>query len=111
MNSPSHTPLIDYSVYPDADVLPVIVTDEEQADYVHRICGAWDFGIVPTSATFTLFAEWRDIFDRFQLPDSLAYHAFRVRFGWPSVTGFFLEAPYERHDRRERRSDPYVHLV
>ncbi len=49
----------------------------DRADYVHRVCAAWDFGIVPEVLTFRLFRAWRDIFDRYPLPHSPAYHAFR----------------------------------
>ena len=61
-------PEIDQSVYPDLDQPPAVLeTPEAKADYVDRICGAWDFGVYPEQATFDLFAQWRDIFDKFPI--------------------------------------------
>ncbi len=76
---------IDYSVYPDRDGPVTLETLEERADYVQRVCAAWDFGIPPTPATTQMFAEWIDVFDRYPLPHSLSYHAFRAWYGWPGV--------------------------
>jgi hypothetical protein len=94
------TATLDYSVYPDLENPPTtLATDADRADYVARICGAWDFDIVPTRETFALFATWRTVFDRFPLVDSPAYAAFRVLYGWPRVSGgHVLQADYERID-------------
>lgn len=99
---------IDHSVYPDLDAPPDrLGTAGERADYVHRICAAWDFGIVPELETFALLRRWREVFDRHSLPHSPAYHAFRGWFGWPEVEkGEVLETYAERLDRREGRDDP-----
>lgn len=107
-SEPGSPTAIDHSVYPDLDVPPQrLATPEERADYVHRICAAWDFGIVPERETFALFRAWREVFDRFPLPHSPAYHAFRSWFGWPRAQkGTLLETTAERLDRREGRSDP-----
>ena len=49
---------LDTSVYPDLDGTPdSLETDESRADYVARIRGAWDYGIIPTEETFALFAS------------------------------------------------------
>jgi hypothetical protein len=99
---PKHTPGthpidIDYRVYPDLEEPPEhLVTEAERADYVMRVCGAWDFGIMPTPATFTLFADWREVFDKFTLPASPAYHAFRDTYGWPEVET--LQSAHYRFD-------------
>src|SRR5438128_691001 len=46
---------LDHSVYPDMDNPPALLeTVEAQADYVHRICSAWDYGVHPEPETFTL---------------------------------------------------------
>jgi hypothetical protein len=104
---------IDHSVYPDVQHLPdELTTPGDRADYVQRICGAWDFGLVPEWETFRLFRGWRDIFDRYTLPHSPAYHAFRAWFGWPAVEkGTVLQTDAERLDRREGRSDPCRSLL
>ena len=99
---------IDHSVYPDLDRPPDrLTTLEDRADYVDRVCAAWDHGVVPEWETFRLLRGWRDVFDRYALPHSAAYHAFRAWFGWPSVErGTVLETHAERLDRREGRIDP-----
>ena len=74
---------LDHSVFPDMDEPPsVLDTREDKADYVHRICAAWDCGSIPTPETFTLFARWKEVFDRFPVLTSPAYHAFRPWFRW-----------------------------
>jgi hypothetical protein len=99
---------IDHSVYPDLDDPPDTLTEPgDRADYVQRVCGAWDYGIVPDRATFQLFQGWRAVFDRFPLPHSPAHHAFRSWFRWPPVPrGTLTESHAERLDRREGREDP-----
>lgn len=100
---------IDGSVYPDLDEPPTdLARPGERADYVHRICAAWDFGIVPDRETFELFRSWRDVYDRYQLPASPAYHAFRSWFGWPAVETMKLPSTHaEQLDSREGRGpDP-----
>jgi len=108
---------IDHSVYPDMDHPPEdLPTPEEKADYVHRICSAWDFGVHPEPETFELFSGWREIFDSFPIVTSPAYHAIRSWFGWPAVavpTG--LPAPtlqWEHMDRLEGRPpDPCEEMI
>lgn len=106
--------MIDTSVYPDLDQMPTqLATPEEKADYLARICGAWDFGILPDRETFRLFRTWRDIFDSYPLLHSAAYAAFRSLYGWPSMTGgSVLAADYEAIDARwEHGDDPCVGLI
>ncbi|NBX29040.1 hypothetical protein EBR04_01075 [bacterium] len=84
MKNKRETMPLDHSVYPELasppDALP---TPEAKADYLHRICAAFDFGIFPEREDWDRFASWREIFDAYPLPDSPAYHTFRARFGWP----------------------------
>ncbi len=77
---------IDESVYPDMDEPPAVLeTAEARADYVHRICAAWDHGIHPELETFELFARWKGIFESCPVLTSPAYHAFRAWFRWESL--------------------------
>ncbi len=103
---------LDLTVYPDFDEPPTeLTTDGDKAEYLARICGAWDFGVFPTEETFEMFAEpeWRDIFDRFPLLDSPAYHTFRHLNGWPKMPGGrVMLADYER--KEPGRVDPCAHL-
>lgn len=104
---------IDHSVYPDLEVLPdSLERPEDRADYIHRICAAWDFGIVPEPQTFRLFRTWRAVFDAYTLPHSSAYHAFRAWFGWPAAEkGTIIETYAERLDHREGRDDPCASML
>jgi hypothetical protein len=98
---------IDATVYPDLDEPPdQLDTASDQADYIQRICGAWDFGIVPDQETFALFTTWRDVFDAYPLLGSLAYHTFRSTFNWPPIPAIILETLWERYDRQHGRLDP-----
>jgi hypothetical protein len=76
---------IDQSVYSDIDPPSELLTLEAKADYLHRICSAWDFRIHPEPETFAVLREWKQVFDRFPLVTSPAYHAFRAWFGWERV--------------------------
>src|SRR5258708_462626 len=74
---------IDHSVYPDLEDPPSkLTTDEEKADYVERICGAWDFDVFPERETLDLFLGWKEIFDRYPLLHSPAYHTVRRLMDW-----------------------------
>lgn len=54
--------VLDASVYPDMDVPPEeLRSDEEKADYLQRICSAFDFGIFPEREDWQRLSEWRDI--------------------------------------------------
>ena len=98
---------MDGSVYPDIGAIPTLSTPAEKTDYVMRVCAAWDYGIVPDLATFRLFAGWSDIFTRFPVRDSPAYHAFCEYFGWPHTHGRIFRARYEILDQLEGRDDDY----
>ncbi|MGH9632322.1 MAG: hypothetical protein ACRD7E_28795 [Bryobacteraceae bacterium] len=108
---------IDQSVYPDIEDPPrTLPTALAKADYVHRVCAAWDFHIHPEPQTFALFSEWKEIFDRYPVVTSPAYHAFRTWFGWQPVSmpvGFATPEPlYRVLDRLEGRDeDPCSRMI
>ena len=108
---------LDHSVYPDLEFPPLVLeTKYDKADYLHRICTSWDFGIHPEQFTFDLFATWRDIFDEFPVVTSPGYHAFRLLFCWaPVKIPPGLSAPtlqWEHLDRLEGRPpDPCENLI
>lgn len=108
---------IDHSVYPDLSDPPTSLdTPEDKADYVHRICAAWDFHVHPEPETFALLSDWKEIFDRFPILTSPAYHAFRAWFGWaPLPMRTDLPAPtpvYVHLDRlEERMEDPCERMI
>lgn len=110
------TQYIDHSVYPDVSPLPeVLLTDGQKADYVHRLCAAWDFDIYPEQETFALLRQWKAVFDRYPIPESPAYHTFRQMFGWedvPLVKNPTVRLTYEILDRLEgREADACLRFV
>lgn len=106
--------IIDHSVYPDVNPPPQdLRTLEDKMDYLHRICGAFDFGIFPEEADWQTFSGWKEVFDRFPLADSPAYHTFRHWYCWEPVTPEKrLGTPaWKISDLREGRSDPCEDLI
>ena len=77
--------IIDRSVYPDVEPPATLQSLADRADYMQRICAAFDFGVFPEETDWVTFAGWRDVFDCFPLPDSPGYHAFRHWYGWDPV--------------------------
>ena len=77
---------IDASLYPDWETPPTSLEDAgAKADYLHRVCAAMDFQIIPERATLKELAGWKDIFDRYAMPASPGYRALRRWFGWEPV--------------------------
>ena len=101
---------LDPSVYPDREVPSALSSDADRADYLSRICAAWDYGIVPLPATFAMLSGWRRIFDAYPIDDSPAYQAFRAYFGWPHMPGRIFKARYEIADDYEGRTDPCAEI-
>ena len=104
---------IDHSLYPDT-AAPEDLRDElVAADYVQRVCGAYDFGIVPSDPVLDTLRGLRAVFDHFPLPASPAYHALRRLFGWPEVPSLPpMRLRYELFDLREGRGpDPCLNFV
>ena len=105
---------LDHSVYPDLAEPPTVLdTIEDRADYVQRICGAFDFGIFPERDDWELFSGWKDVFDRFPLPHSPGYHTFRSRYRWePAERGTHGLVPdWKAADMREGREDLCENVV
>ena len=104
---------IDHSLYPDTAAPDDLRDESVAADYVQRVCGAYDFGIVPSAAVLSTMRGLRAVFDRFPLPASPAYHALRRLFDWPAVASVPpARLRYELFDLREgRAADPCITLV
>ncbi len=108
---------LDHSVYPDLEELPTaLASPESRADYLHRICSAWDHGVLPDQETFGLLSGWKEVFDRYPVLASPAYHAFRAWFHWeplPFPGGLLARTPHWVHlDRLEGRDrDPCEHMI
>ena len=109
---------IDHSLYPDLDEdqLPVALTTlEERADYIHRLCGAWDFyGFGPSEEFLELLPEWRDALLQFPILQSPAYCALCELAGVPHgpPEAFLGRLRWEEEDEREgREPDPCLDMV
>lgn len=104
---------IDQSVYPDRPAPVAFADDFERADYLHRVCSAFDFGIPPDPGTLAMFASWRHVFDAFPLGGSPAYHALRSLFRWEAAAKLprLSDPLYIELDRQEDRTDPCEHLI
>ena len=110
----SSTMHLDHSVYPELPLPPeTLLSAAEKADYMQRICAAFDFGVFPEPGDWNRFAGWQAIFDAFPLPHSPAYHTFRAWFGWPAIPRGTcgLTPPWVIQDRREGRTDPCEQAV
>jgi hypothetical protein len=86
--------VIDPSVYPDVEHENEFEDGYDRADYVQRICAACDFGVPPDRDTVALFRDWRDVFDRFPIPDSPSYHALRAHFAGPPCRSSRASIPH-----------------
>ncbi len=97
-------PAIDATLYPDAEPPADLADERIAADFLVRVCGAYDFGIPPRPEVIATLREMREVFDRFPLTDSMAYHALRRWFGWPELP--HVGRPFNpgvEHDLREGR--------
>jgi hypothetical protein len=110
--------MIDHSLCPDRDDLNDLPksfdTDESKADYIDRLCAAWDFGITPERDVVFAMRDWREVFDKFPLRHSPSYHTLRTILGWPPVPrsgGQFIPLRYEILDGLEGRTDPCWYSV
>jgi len=108
---------LDATLYPDCDLPPARLDKPgEKADYLHRVCSAMDFHVVPEAATFDQLAKWKEIFDQYPLPASPAYRALRTWFGWEPVeipAGLPASRPYylALDATEDRPPDPCESLI
>ncbi len=75
----------DESLYPEEPGVSSPRTIEEQVDFVARVCGAWDFGILPGRETIEEIRtpHWRAAVDECRLLTSVSYHLLREWHGLP----------------------------
>lgn len=69
----------DGSLYPDCPAPPALDTLDAKVDFVARLCGAWDFGLLPDTPTVREIRQphWREAVDSCQLLTSPSYHLLR----------------------------------
>lgn len=78
---------IDGALYPDTAVPDALDTLEERVDFLARLCGAWDFGVLPEPETVEEIRrpQWRESVDACRLLTSIAYHLLRDWHGLPEL--------------------------
>jgi hypothetical protein len=91
---------IDGSLYPDTDVPSEVSSLAERVDFLARLCGAWDFGLLPYAETVAEIRrpEWREAVDACRLLTSPAYHLVRRWHSLPILPYLGQELAYIRDD-------------
>jgi hypothetical protein len=71
-----------------------------QIDFLVRLCGAWDFGILPHEATVREIRrpQWREAVDECELLTSPTYHLLRQWHGLPPLPYLGDRLAYIRDD-------------
>jgi hypothetical protein len=97
---------IDGSLYPDVDVPETLDSVEEKIDFIARLCGAWDFGILPEPETAAEIRkpEWQQAVEETRMLSSIAYHLLRFWHRLPKL-------PYLGTFPPEIRDDPSLNFV
>lgn len=78
---------LDGSLYPDRDTPTGLLTLGDRIDYLHRLCAAWDFGILPDAGTVdeVRAPRWREAVERCRFDTSPSYHLLREWHGLERV--------------------------
>lgn len=96
---------IDGSLYPDTETPEDLPTLADRVDFLVRLCGAWDFGILPEQETVEEIRrpEWQEAVDATRLLTSPVYHLLRSWHGLPSLPflgqrlAYIVEDPELQH--------------
>jgi hypothetical protein len=91
---------IDGALYPDTQP-PVALRDlGDRVDFLARLCGAWDFGLLPDSEMVVEIRrpDWRDAVDACRLLTSPTYHLLRSWHGLPPLPYLGQILAYIRDD-------------
>ena len=97
---------IDGTLYPDRTVPEALESLADRVDFLVRLCGAWDFGILPRPETLEVICmpDWREAADVCRLLTSPAYHLLRR---WHALHPL----PYEGDSLPYIREDPNLQYV
>lgn len=97
---------VDGSLYPDTEPPQRLDSLAERIDFVARLCGAWDFGLLPDPETVTEVRrpDWREAVERTRLLTSPTYHLLR---GWHALA----VAPFIGTTPAYIRDDPSLAFV
>ncbi|OGJ86652.1 MAG: hypothetical protein A2268_13175 [Candidatus Raymondbacteria bacterium RifOxyA12_full_50_37] len=91
---------VDGSLYPDESPPLTFTGLPEKVDFLARVCGAWDFGILPRSDTIQeiLQPEWKAAVDACNLLTSASYHLVRKWHGLKQLPYLGDQLAYIRDD-------------
>ncbi len=91
---------IDGSLYPDRAVPAAIDSLPERVDFIARLCGSWDFGVLPGRQTIAEIRrpDWREAVDAARLLTSPSYHLVRLWHGLPPQAYLGQQLAYIRDD-------------
>lgn len=91
---------IDGTLYPDTEVPDALPSEADRIDFLARLCGAWDFGVLPEHETVVEIRRppWRSAVDACRLLTSPAYHLLRKWHGLPELPYLGQELAYIRDD-------------
>jgi hypothetical protein len=91
---------IDGSLYPDVQPPEALEGLGERVDFLARLCGAWDFGILPEERTIMEIRRdsWRDAVEACRMLTSPAYHLLRRWHRLPEVPYLGQSLAYIRED-------------
>lgn len=91
---------IDGSLYPDRAVPAAVDSLPERVDFLVRLCGAWDFGVLPARETIAEIRRpiWTEAVDATRLLTSPTYHLVRLWHGLPSQHYLGQQLAYIRDD-------------
>lgn len=91
---------IDGALYPDVAPPERLETLAERVDFLVRLCGAWDFGVLPEPATVAEIRrpEWQEAVEAARLLTSPVYHLLRFWHGLPRLPYLGQQLAYIRDD-------------
>ncbi|MBI1801987.1 MAG: hypothetical protein HY259_14740 [Chloroflexi bacterium] len=91
---------IDGALYPDEPPPKRLRSLAERIDFIARLCGAWDFGLLPDWETLNEVRRkpWRRAVDECRLLTSPTYHLLREWHGLPPLPFLGSIPAYIRDD-------------
>jgi hypothetical protein len=97
---------IDGTLYPDSVIPDALDSLAAKVDFLARLCGAWDFGLLPREETLAEICgpDWRQAVDECRLLTSATYHLLRR---WHELP----ELPYLGDSVAAIREDPNLAFI
>lgn len=90
----------DGTLYPDREPPDHFEDLSDKVDFIHRLCAAWDFGILPYLSTITEVrrSHWRQAVDDCRFLTSHSYHLLREWHDLEPLPYLGIQADYIRND-------------